>query len=339
MNKLKGFTLIELAIVLAVIGLVSGLLYPNIIRLIEQGKIKTTRDQLLPLRNDIVGYAIIEGHLPEDLNEFGNPDDAWHNSIIYRPFSSDEIACNGGTPPEPITINFDTGKVLSQNNVAFFLGSPGADYQQEWIWDSDDKIITLTEGSDDITQYITYDYLYSKICNTYDNGGSDLPDTDDYTSAGDIGWYAGNSHVITPKDKSRPDLNVKFEREGTKVAGKIGTLTANSISFEVDLELTSKGNKNGILQLKVQESVIFKEGINIKNDSEIIIYNNNYPDSIYVYFHSLEYDVDEQHFYFIDDEDNPLIITPTDGFTVDTENDIVTLTVTAESITIKPKNQ
>jgi prepilin-type N-terminal cleavage/methylation domain-containing protein len=60
----KGFSLVEMAIVLAIIGALLAGILPAISGQIEQAKRNETRKQLAEIQQAIIGYAIINGHLP-----------------------------------------------------------------------------------------------------------------------------------------------------------------------------------------------------------------------------------------------------------------------------------
>jgi len=60
----KGFTLIEITIVLLILGLlIAGILGPLSIR-VEQKQRQETQDQLDDIKNTLIGFAITEGRLP-----------------------------------------------------------------------------------------------------------------------------------------------------------------------------------------------------------------------------------------------------------------------------------
>lgn len=64
MPKLKGFTLVEMAMVLAIITLLLTGLVPTISSQFEQRKINETKAQLLEIQQALIGYALINGRLP-----------------------------------------------------------------------------------------------------------------------------------------------------------------------------------------------------------------------------------------------------------------------------------
>lgn len=59
-----GFSLIEMAIVLAIVALLLGSLLPTISSQIEQQRRNETRKQLDEIKEALIGYAIIYGYLP-----------------------------------------------------------------------------------------------------------------------------------------------------------------------------------------------------------------------------------------------------------------------------------
>lgn len=62
-NK-KGFTLVEMAIVLFIVALLLGGLVPTISSQVEQRQTIETRKQLDEIKDAMTGYAVINGHLP-----------------------------------------------------------------------------------------------------------------------------------------------------------------------------------------------------------------------------------------------------------------------------------
>lgn len=59
-----GFTLVEMAMVLLIVGLLLGGLVPVISGQVEQKRTNETRKQLEEIKEALVGYAIINGRLP-----------------------------------------------------------------------------------------------------------------------------------------------------------------------------------------------------------------------------------------------------------------------------------
>lgn len=65
MNKnISGFTLVEIAMVLMIIGLLLGGLIPTLSTQIESQRINETRKQMDEIQQALIGYALINGRLP-----------------------------------------------------------------------------------------------------------------------------------------------------------------------------------------------------------------------------------------------------------------------------------
>ena len=63
-SKFAGFTLVEMAIVLAIVALLLGSLLPTISSQIEQQRRTETRKYMDEVRDALLGYAVSNGHLP-----------------------------------------------------------------------------------------------------------------------------------------------------------------------------------------------------------------------------------------------------------------------------------
>ena len=163
-----AFTLIEVAIVLAIAALIGYLTLPEIVPIIKHSKVESTRKQIFSLRSDIIGYAQMDKALPNNLSSMGYPQDAWKNRIEYIPASNATVGntpdiCNATQRSNLglITLETTEGRTLS-NSTIFFLGSSGADHKRKWTNSS--SSIIIDSDSDDITQFITYEFLFRKLC-------------------------------------------------------------------------------------------------------------------------------------------------------------------------------
>lgn len=63
-TRVRGFSLIEMAIVLFIVALLLGGLLPTVGSQIEQQRVSETRKQLDEIQQALIGYAIINGRLP-----------------------------------------------------------------------------------------------------------------------------------------------------------------------------------------------------------------------------------------------------------------------------------
>lgn len=63
-RRINGFSLVEMAIVLAIVALLLGGLLPSISSQIEQQRTNETRKQMDEIQQALIGFAIINGRLP-----------------------------------------------------------------------------------------------------------------------------------------------------------------------------------------------------------------------------------------------------------------------------------
>ncbi len=73
--KISGFTLVEMAVVLVIVGLLLGGLLMPLSAQIERQRIRATQDALDEIREALIGYAIIHGAFPCPTTQ-GDPADA-----------------------------------------------------------------------------------------------------------------------------------------------------------------------------------------------------------------------------------------------------------------------
>lgn len=164
MIKRNGFTLIELAIVLVIVGIIASLLVPTLIEAVKRGKITEARSIMFAARDEIIGYALQKKQtngkaaLPTSLAPIGNPKDPWKQALDYR------NATNLGTD---ICDASDTDDTLhtAQNetvqNIAFVLRSSGPDSTRNATLG---KETNASQPGDDLLLYVTLPHLKALVC-------------------------------------------------------------------------------------------------------------------------------------------------------------------------------
>ena len=91
----RGFTLIEIMIVVAIIGTVSAIAVPNYLKYREKGKIAVALTDIRIIEKQINIYAIDTGGLPDSFNDLSinNTIDPWGNTYQY-------LRIDGGNAPQ-----------------------------------------------------------------------------------------------------------------------------------------------------------------------------------------------------------------------------------------------
>lgn len=145
LHRQDGFSLVELAMVLLIVGLLLGGLVPTISSQIEQQRINETRKQLEEIKQALTGFAIVNGYLPcADTNSDGEAElscttaataegllpwktlgvvekDAWQQEWRYR-------AHRNFSQSFTLTTGFTTGftdNLIVQNNAGADMTSAG----------------------------------------------------------------------------------------------------------------------------------------------------------------------------------------------------------------------
>jgi len=133
-RKNYGLTLIEVAIVLVILGLLIGLGAGLIGILIKRTKLVDTREVVKQAREAVFGYVVKYGYLPATLDETGARRlDAWGKELRYYPanelLGSTKYICAVNTTSYSLRECVDTqcSTYNTKSNIAFIVYSTGED--------------------------------------------------------------------------------------------------------------------------------------------------------------------------------------------------------------------
>ena len=89
----KGFTLIELMIVIGIMGTLAGIAVPNFINYRQRALFVKTIAELKMIENGLLGYAAEMGRFPDNLGQIGLDTlrDNWGNPYQYLPVEGAKI--------------------------------------------------------------------------------------------------------------------------------------------------------------------------------------------------------------------------------------------------------
>ncbi len=162
--KKTGFTLIESAIVLVILGLVVTLLVPPLVGSIRHEKLQENKDALLSLRHALVDIARQNNQgvlLPASLGEVGLPEqDTWGSPYAYLAMDTD-ICAQGGSG---IAIKLEPENQMDEKNqtIAFLIASAGPDRRLSII--DENTTINLSNRGDDLVEFMSRDQLIYHAC-------------------------------------------------------------------------------------------------------------------------------------------------------------------------------
>ncbi|MBS0189054.1 MAG: type II secretion system protein GspG [Planctomycetes bacterium] len=124
----RGFSLLELTLVLVILGVLMAVAAVNVIGQGEKAKIKATQATLQVIKNAVQQYHLEQSAYPPDLNtlvvvkilEPGKLNDGWNRALIYDP---------AGLTPEQPFILYSKGpdnQSQTQDDISVWQTTPPA---------------------------------------------------------------------------------------------------------------------------------------------------------------------------------------------------------------------
>lgn len=204
----RAFTLIEMAIVLIIIGLLIGLVAPIVTDMVKREKSSGAKAYVEQVKNEIIGFALINKRLPTSA-ELGTRVDPYGNTLAYHAPSSLTSTDFCSTTPASSSL-YEVGEVQPDGTtttyaeIAFVLSSAGRNLAEEYTvagtdvttydpraWTNHGSPSPSQTEYDDIVAYVSYNYLRSKVCTN--SGASFNPPGSDVSFAQNIAAFAGAS--------------------------------------------------------------------------------------------------------------------------------------------------
>jgi len=87
---LGGFTLIELMVVIAILGTITGIAIPAYQTYIERARVAKAIAEVDMMQGEIAAYELVEGKFPDTLTDIGRGNllDPWENNYQYLNFAN-----------------------------------------------------------------------------------------------------------------------------------------------------------------------------------------------------------------------------------------------------------
>jgi type II secretion system protein G len=147
----KAFTLVELLIVVAILGILAAVVVPNIQNHVQHAKESAAKTNLFQLREAIGRYAAEHNDVPPgypDNNAIGTPS----SSRLYRQLTNNSKYLSG-IPENPFNKKTSISIISNSDN---FPISP--DNTTGWIYQPSQRIIKINTTGVDLSGCAYYDY-------------------------------------------------------------------------------------------------------------------------------------------------------------------------------------
>ncbi|SFJ98973.1 prepilin-type N-terminal cleavage/methylation domain-containing protein [Desulfomicrobium apsheronum] len=214
MKRHPGFTLIEMAIVLAIIGLMATLLLPGLLATSQRDRMSEARATLSAVRDEIIGYAMANKHqIPPDLDTLGKPVDPWKQPIAYAPAAnlvtdSEHDICTANSTAN----TFTTSEEQQLEDIAFVIASSGQDNRAEVL---PGMTTNATAKGDDLVHYVTLQHLKTLMCTPLrhvdDNAGTEIT-MEDFTAPGDYSVVSSEPEIGASVDEDAKTITLGVPR-------------------------------------------------------------------------------------------------------------------------------
>jgi len=138
----RGFTLIEIMIVVAIIGTLTAMAVPNYLKYREKGKIALALRDIRIIEKTISIYAIDTGGFPDSLNDLSisNTIDPWNNPYQYLRIDGGDVKGKGKMRKDHFMVPINTDYDL------YSMGKDGKSQSPFTARASQDDIVRANNG-------------------------------------------------------------------------------------------------------------------------------------------------------------------------------------------------
>ncbi len=255
MKRSKGFTLIELAMVLIIIGLLIGIGITVYKILIKQSKFKANKEVVQTACDAIKGYAQSHYLIPDNITSLGvKTTDPYNNPLVYKydnNYTSNNLCTFNSTDFLEVKVYDENNSLIAtKDNVVFAIYSKGENRNDDTNPDGDNILDIKPYGTnnfDDIVCYLDINTLRKDVCPTPLRISGDLPPAkeDTYYEA-----YIDVTGGVPPYNYNWGTLPCGLNYSNNKI---YGTINCDTNSTDGTL---SGCSKNETINITVEDSLV-----------------------------------------------------------------------------------
>jgi len=273
----QGFTLIEIAMVLVIVGLLIGVATALLGPLIKQAKYKQSLETVKAAKEAVIGFVLNSRRLPTaaEFSSITKNVDAWNQNLFYYPDplltpAGADLCCTATTGFQledrcPTGQDCGTGDPCCKSGTAFVILSLGENHANETGAAPTFKILQYGATYDDIVEYVDLSRLRQELsCSSLSIRTSTLPEgTEDTAYNAQIEGYGG----CLPYQPWSPAGPISW-------SGGLSLSTAGTISGTIDTSATPSGtlgacsNTIGITNVTLTDA----QGKTAVRDFSILVY-------------------------------------------------------------------
>jgi len=290
MKKANAFTLIEMAVIVIIVGVLLATFLPRMLSSIKGDAVKDSRNYLRQARDEIIGYAYMHGNLPADLLKITHRTDVWGQPFVYivaRDATGgalgDYLTGAGANVNNMDNTNLSVQKGTggsSEPDIAFIIMSKGADLTEQYgesgagtlshvvtIYShgfsdpGDPNPLVQNDPYDDMVEYVTLEYLKTKAEEAA--GQTPAPQGSDVSFSSDLADF-DKSGVTDPYGQAQGTVTINADGTVSLGGGTIPT-SRGCLWYQGD---NAAGNcVNGVCNLNFGLRVFFRFKFNDVDNS------------------------------------------------------------------------
>lgn len=231
-NRRYGFTLIEMAMVMVIFGIMATVLIPPLVSSVKYEKRAENKDALNAVKLGVIGYAKAKEKLPAELADANLATvDVWgrdYKYLVADNLTEDDSICVASSTNA--TVENSAGE---QGDIAFAVASRGRNIGSDIDGNySGNQYWKVSNAGDDLVEFVTLSQLKYIICKDFNDEDEDIIDDNSSSS------YDSYEYILS--SPSGFSIGWSTDVFGNVYSGE--DITIESSNSDVDGDIVALGN-------------------------------------------------------------------------------------------------